>query len=101
VESWERGRRNPKVEVLPELATLLSVTVDYLVGTDDLSQDIASARRTIELAAGRDPLEELLTVWQAIKHRPEMQSFILELAQEDPETIQRVLTALRLLLPGR
>lgn len=91
VESWERGRRNPKVEVLPELATLLSVTVDYLVGTDDLSQDIASARRTIELAAGRDPLEELMTVWQAIKHRPDMQNFILELAQEDPETIQRVL----------
>ena len=57
VESWERGRRNPKVEVLPELATLLSVTVDYLVGTDDPeTMDALKAHKKhqaeVRLAAG-------------------------------------------------
>ena len=97
VGTWERGARKPKSEMLPVLASALNVSVDYLLGID--TEESADARRSIDTAVG--PLEELMTVWQAIKHRPDMQQFITQLSQHDPESIRRMIAALQLLTPNR
>ena len=37
VGMWETGRREPNTEILSELADFYGVTVDYLLGRDQLS----------------------------------------------------------------
>ena len=36
IYNWEKGRGEPSIDDLINLATVLDVTIDYLVGKDDI-----------------------------------------------------------------
>ena len=77
VSKWERNERTPSTEDLPRLARVLKVSVEYLLSTDMVSQDLDTAWRRVDSVATQDTMAGFLRVWNAIQNRPEMQQFIL------------------------
>jgi len=47
VSKWVRGRSTPDIPTLRQLAAILNVTVDYLVGGDD-SKDLEAIAKIVE-----------------------------------------------------
>lgn len=85
IGSYEQDRRKPSLEVLRKLADSFDVTTDYLVGKSNFKQDPHSK---IKQALEDDP--ELLSFWQMMGDREDLQLLFKQTKDLSPESIKSV-----------
>ncbi|MCI8388985.1 MAG: helix-turn-helix transcriptional regulator [Clostridiales bacterium] len=91
VGNWETGNREPDYETLLKLAKYFEVTVDYLLGNDEIKKS-----PTVDSTTEED--EELIEYLEELKNRPEMRmlfSLSKGATKKDVEDAVRIIQALR------
>jgi transcriptional regulator with XRE-family HTH domain len=74
VSKWERGLIYPDIVLLPDLAAILHVSVDVLLGSSTLDRtDYLNSvyHRLSELNAGNDIENQKLLLWEAVRKYPD------------------------------
>ncbi|MBL4653404.1 MAG: helix-turn-helix transcriptional regulator [Flavobacteriales bacterium] len=61
---YERDEAKPSIEVAAKLASLLEVSLDYLVGNSDVEVDISTLNRVLQLQ--QLPQEDKTTVFKLV-----------------------------------
>lgn len=56
ISSYETGKTNPTLESISKLADFFGVTVDYLLGRDDIGTDIKVIEKQVDLPADEQEL---------------------------------------------
>ncbi len=96
IAAYEAGARKPHGENVKALAEFYGVSADYLLETNlsHIVEEPADAWRRIDSVVSPTTMDSLLRVWKVIQDDPEMQEFVIQLAEYDDDTIRKVLAAL-------
>ena len=90
INNYEQGTTKPDIETLNQLANYFNISVDYLLGRTDQTNNIDSEVKEV---LSKDPA--LLTFWQEISRREDLQLLFKQTRNLSPEAIYRVIEIIK------
>jgi transcriptional regulator with XRE-family HTH domain len=89
VSYYEAGKRNPTPAELADIARLLQVSTDYLIG---LTDDPRTANQRIEDAIADDP--KMSGFWQAYHDSAEVRLMLRSISDLTPSTARKIVSVM-------
>ena len=101
ISRYETGDRDPDSELVRKFADFFGVTTDYLLGrTDDphgtfLPTPDPNAEAAAKIAAALQDNPELLSFWQDLSQREDLQLMFKQVRDLSPETIRKIVRVIK------